>query len=112
MGVTISHGAYSGSCGYFNLWRKEIARHIGMNLFEMDGYKGKESWIKWESHPLCPLLRHSDNSGELSLRDLKMTLAGLEEIKDKVDYVFKHTTEDFIDGCKKALEDLKPLTFI
>ena len=58
--------SYSG----FNAFRKRLAKEIGIELYEMDGFKGTNSWDEVKS-PVKLLLNHSDCEGHLSSDDCK-----------------------------------------
>ncbi|MGW7688800.1 hypothetical protein ACWGMA_07890 [Streptomyces asiaticus] len=49
----------------FNLFRRKLAAHIGIDLDQMHGHGGDGDWSAVES-PLRHLLNHADNDGELS----------------------------------------------
>lgn len=50
--------------GFFD-FRRRLARQIGVNLDDMDGYGGEKSW-EYVVDPIKTLLDHSDCEGEIS----------------------------------------------
>lgn len=101
MGLDTSHDAWHGPYTSFYRWRTAVAKTIGINLDEMQGYGGEQ---EWPDHPLTPLLNHSDCDGKLSSKECAQIAAGLQAIKDKLpaDIYLLKKTEQFIAGCLDA----------
>lgn len=117
MGLDTTHGAWHGAYSAFNTWRTEVAKTIGITLKDMKGFGGITEWDN--THPLTPLLSHSDCDGELSAEDCLITANALEHIlklyvdKDFSGHIgsFREKTEQFINGCMLAHEANEPLEF-
>ena len=107
MGLEISHGCYSGTCGTFNDFRSRIALESEFfpPLELMDGFYHERKCpfnsqyskqaimlraglpIKWESlafHPLQFLLNHSDNDGKIDWSKCGIIANSLQEILDNL----------------------------
>lgn len=136
MGLSVSHGAWSGSCSYFNEWRRWLAGRVGVPLMAMEGfcdefraahtnrYTGKaDSWtyepLPWDMlrpDPLHVLLNHSDCDGSISVHDLPPLEMRLREVasecpssadaEDWIDAAYR-----FADGCARAIDAGEDLLF-
>jgi len=87
--------SYSG----FNIFRRELAKLIDVDLKQMRGFGGK---IPWETvdDDIVPFLHHSDCDGQLTVSQLKKVAPRLEELANKWD---DHYT-DYSDHKSRALE--------
>lgn len=94
MGVTIGNTGVSMTCTGFYEFRKALAKEIGIDLDEMDGFgitfqggqivqiEDLKSWeqIPDPGDPLVTLLNHSDVDGELGVAESIFCGERLEEI--------------------------------
>jgi hypothetical protein len=117
MGLDVSHNAYSASYGTFGRWREFIAKQIGIDLNQMEGFGGTNSWDNIQDD-LVFLLNHSDCDGEILPADakgiairLKEILKNLPESSDENVQYFKKITEQFIKGCELASKKKQCLKF-
>lgn len=69
MGLNFSQGNAAWSYKGFHEFRKRLAREIGMNLDQMDGFD--TPGMPWRNviDPIAPLLNHADNTGYLTIDD-------------------------------------------
>lgn len=126
MGLNTTHGAWDGPYSSFGEFRKNLAKEIGINLEEMQGFSkdGKPGEIPWKTvkHKIKSLLNHSDCDGHLTPRQCKTVAEGLKEIIEKLpDYGLKGTfdykystkgrAETFRSGCLKAYNKNEYLKF-
>ena len=125
MGLDISHGAFSASCGAFDRFRRAVAEAIGGSWPEHHG----EEWF-WgdgyseQSHPgLFAFLSHSDCEGEISPQEcgrladeLEALLPRLDALGDGAGHIardggYGDVCRQFIAGCRLAAERGEPLEF-
>lgn len=119
MGLDISHGAWNGAYSSFMRWRIEIAKAAELPDLEiMEGFTNGDGKPWDSSHPLTPLLNHSDCDGEIEVKDLPGIISGLELLLPQFDKELgghignmAYKTQTFIEGCKRALELNEPLEF-
>ena len=133
MGLDTTYGAYNGGYGHFMIWRKAIAKAVGIPLELMEGFykpclspsckypacrdMAKEMAellpIKWEllkPDVICVLLDHSDCDGEIPYEYTKPLADRLKEILPllpedvPIGIWLKKTTQQFIDGLMEAHE--------
>ena len=76
-----AHWSYSG----FNSFRRRLAKEIGIDLDEMQGFghlNGKPGWRSWDEvdDPIKPFLMHSDCDGEMSPEECLQVGPRLREI--------------------------------
>lgn len=133
MGLNTTHGAWDGAYSSFMNWRIWVAKQIGINLLEMEGFSDrdysnpnkKRGEIKWDTikDDLKYLLNHSDCDGSLTPKRCKKIADWLKKIikdrkvpkdifsldSDEEWYIFK--TKTFIGGCMKAYKEDKKLEF-
>ncbi|MFD9868535.1 hypothetical protein ACFXI8_27200 [Streptomyces niveus] len=83
----------------FNQFRRRLAEHIGIDLNQMDGYGGGDSWDAVDS-PLRHLLDHSDCDGELSPEQaaevapaLHRAMSVLSATNDSGDFLWSYDRE-------------------
>ena len=58
-----AHWSYSS----FNSFRHKLAKEVGIDLDEMDGFGGRKSWARVKT-PLKWLLNHSDCDGQITAK--------------------------------------------
>lgn len=80
MGLDTSHDCYHGSYHRFHLWRKELARAVGIELDQMQGYEGVTPWSILGDDALVVLLDHSDCDGSIAAEDCARLADRLEEV--------------------------------
>lgn len=108
---TSAHWSYSG----FHDFRERLAKEIGVDLNEMDGYakyQGK-SW-KGINDDIAPLLFHSDMDGSIKPEDCKRVAPRLHELIASWDDADddKHQAMLLMMGMELCAEINKPLEFI
>lgn len=111
MGLDTTHGCWHGSYGSFHGFRTRIAKEIGEDLNSFYGFGGDKPFYE-VSHPIVPLLDHSDCEGELSVEEcesivegINMILQDLPESDDEMDVWFKDRLVQFKEGCEYAIEE-------
>jgi len=115
MGIDFSHCNARWSYGGFNSFRQRLAKEIGMNLEEMDGFRRDEKpGIPFSnfSDDIIPLLDHSDCDGVLAPDECKRVAPRLRELISKWDdddYDKRHALElaDGMDAAAVANEYLE-----
>lgn len=116
MGLDTSHNAWHGPYTAFNRFRVRLAEMVGINLRQMDGYGGNNSWDS-VSDGLAPLLNHSDCDGELSPDECKMIADRLDELMPKIqittpgDSYFYQQVLKFRNGCIEAYKEKEAIDF-
>lgn len=136
MGLDVSHGAFSGSYSAFNRFRQAICKAMGGSFppheedFLSDGAGPEPASWYWgddyseKTHPgLFALISHSDCEGEISPSDCDAIARELEAVLPRLDVLgigFGHIQRDggygavarrFIAGCRKAVDQKRPLVF-
>lgn len=118
MGLDTSHNAWHGSYGSFNSWRTEICKQAGLgDLRDYYGFGGEKQWDK--THPLFPLLYHSDCDGEIKWEDCKgianaltgILLSITASLTNPVNDWYVGKTTDFINGCMEAYNAKENIDF-
>lgn len=126
MGLSTSHDAFNGSYSGFMEFRKFIAKEIGINLDQMEGFTGDifseepaPDGISWDTinDDLKILLNHSDCDGSISYADCKKIADRLQEVVNiykingnGLENYHIERIEQFIKGCLDAYalgEDLE-----
>lgn len=128
MGLDTSHGCWSGPYSAFHRWRRRIAEIAGLG--DLNHYEGFEfSFLAGdhaeplerkkfdESHPLTPLLSHSDCDGEIASKDCTGIADALEALLPVLEGFAKHEqdarvrianewyvskTKEFVEGLREA----------
>jgi hypothetical protein len=115
MGLDFSHGDAHWSYSGFNDFREWVARLIGLNLADMDGFGGLGSWDDVDD-PLVPLLNHSDCDGELSVAEcqavaprLRSVLAEAQPSPAEEHHVAQGMR--LVDAMEQAIAAGEPLVF-
>jgi hypothetical protein len=128
MGLDTTHNAWHGPYSSFNRFRHELAKRIGINLVEYNGYSvlsgdhiPDDSELKdLESidHPLMDLFNHSDCDGELTPKQCLLIAKGLEDVILKSPIPTTPEEDGFIercmqfrDGCMLAVTKQENLEF-
>lgn len=116
MGLNTTHGAWDGSYGSFGAFRDLIAKKIGINLNDMQGFGGNKQWANVKDD-LTHLLNHSDCDGGIKPQHCKLIAKRLDEIVDTVtDHedetgYFREKMRTFSKGCKLAARKKQTLEF-
>lgn len=119
MGLDFSHTAAHWSYGGFTRFREALAKHEGIDLSVMDGFRRygddrpRQSWDDVTT-PLKPLLNHSDCDGELSPAECRQVAPRLREVIDAVwpdDCYDRRQGLALADGMDDAAEANEPLEF-
>lgn len=115
MGLNTSHGAYNGPYSSFNEYRREVAKIVGINLYNMVGYGWLIEWGKVTDNVKI-LLAHSDCNGEISYEDCKLLSDRLKELLIKVPdkkepFSLYNFIDQFIKGCDIAYSEKENLRF-
>jgi hypothetical protein len=118
-------------------WRIWLAKQIGINLLEMEGFSDREYFkdgflnkdrkfgtIKWETvtDDLKHLLNHSDCDGHITPTNCKKIAKRLKEVIgdrkipkmfdfENADGIHLISTKQFMDGCMKAFKNKQNLKF-
>jgi len=119
MGLDTTHGCWNGPYSSFNKFRSDLAKQIGINLDDYDGYGGEKDLESIE-HGIMPLLNHSDCDGDLSVDESKSISEGLKSILDnlvltpeeeRIPYNLRYKIERFINGLLDAIENNEIVEF-
>ncbi len=116
MGLDTTHNCWHGSYGSFARFRDALARQIGINLDEYEGFGGEKEFIT-VNHDIVPLLNHSDCDGDLDVEDCKKVVNGLNSILEnfnetlEFDPNFKDKIIQFRDGCLDAISNNEIVEF-
>lgn len=98
----------SNSYPGFGVWRRSIARLVGIELDHMKGFGGGVEWPEWDgsSPSLVPLLEHPDNRGDLSATECRAIAEALSELPPLVDelWVGHRFTVAFIEMLTNAAD--------
>lgn len=129
MGLDTSHNAWHGAYSAFNRWRSQLAEVAGYpnpsDDYGLDwaAFKDENLYGRW-GHVVLPdalqyLLVHSDCDGELMPEHAALVADRLTElvpllpdgsggghIRD-----WREVTQQFIDGCRAAAAEDKPIVF-
>ena len=79
MGLDFDKSSANWSYSGFNQFREKLAAAIGINLRQMQGFDGSQSWDTVTS-PIAPLLNHSDCDGHLTVTEMKGIAPELKRI--------------------------------
>ena len=102
MGLDTTHNCWHGPYSSFNNFRYQLAKQIGINLDEYEGYRDKGTKdLKSIPHDIMPLLDHSDCDGELSPDEATQVASGLTTILKEIDELRGNIIR-FRNGCVKA----------
>ncbi len=111
MGLDFSHCDVWWSYSGFGEFRRRLAKEIGMDLNEMEGFDGDIPFSNF-SDDIIPLLNHSDCDGELTVEECKKVAPRLKELiypwEDDRD---KRKALGLIEGMELAIERNEPLEF-
>lgn len=119
MGLDTTHNCFHGPYSTFMRFRRSLADQIGINLddyVEYDREKGTKSLVDLD-HPLQPLFNHSDCEGELSVKESKQIVEGLNSVIDQFDkskpqdFDFLNRVIQFRDGCLEAIQKKEKIIF-
>ncbi len=131
MGLDTSHNAWHGPYSSFMRFRELLAKQIGFNLREMEGFSdtthtihGTKKWADLPADDLHILLDHSDCDGEISASDCLKIAVRLEEVAQYAQETMPNNSEGaeqqseliedclrFAKGCRAAHQANEPLTF-
>lgn len=117
MGLDTTHDCFHGPYSAFDRFRVQLAKAIGIDLHEMEGFTADgKSWDDVK-HGIVPLLIHSDCDGELTVEECKQIVEGLNELIPNLhdNEYLPHSTKkraiQFRDGCLKAIEKNENVAF-
>lgn len=103
--ISFRLGSYSG----YMYWRKAIAKALGFNLDEMQGYC--KNGITWTDEPCQSIFNHSDCDGEYTVEQIPDLMKEIDIIKtlnvDDYDQCYK-----FVRLCAASLELNRPIEFL
>ena len=92
-------------------FRRRLAKEIGIDLDEMEGFSGDVMWELPSEEPLVYLLDHPDDSGFLWRHQIEKLLPRLAEIVDKWELSGEDDPNDdikcgreFIKAVKEVIE--------
>lgn len=138
MGLDTSHDCWHGPYSMFMQWREWVSEQIGLPLYMMQMYNGEHGKgvhpvgndggvIPWSviSHPLVPLLAHSDCNGRLrwwECKDISLALLQLIRETENIDGKFPESNRACYDsmhgackrfaiGCIKAYKAREDVIF-
>lgn len=115
MGLDTTHNAWHGPYSSFSLFRRYMAKTIGMDLDKMEGYGGDISFSQFDDD-LCILLDHSDCEGDISPENCRRLALRLDQListmePDKSPYSNYQRALQFSKGCKLAAEKNEHILF-
>lgn len=116
MGLDTSHDCGHFSYSGFHAFRQWLARRVGINLDEMQGFGGQTSWPDKDDEPLVILLNHSDAEGEIAVEDLRplakrlRVLDGSLNMSEPADWRVV-AARRFADGLERAADVGEPVEF-
>ena len=111
MGLVTTHGAWDGKCSLFNVFRKELARRIEIDLNQYFGYNPEGTkHLSTIEHPLRYLFNLPDSYGELSSSECCLVGFGIEQVMNAIplddlinniiiDQKNQYTMQDFYQDC-------------
>lgn len=109
MGLDTTHDAWHGSYSSFNRFRHELAKRIGIDLQEYNGYSNLTAANLYDysnlkeleniDHPLMDLFNHSDCDDELTPEQCKKIADGMDDVISKSPLPKNAEEEGFIDRC-------------
>lgn len=106
MGLTTSHGCFSGGYSVFAQWRRAVAASAGIVLDNMDGFGGDVDWPTFQAEPLVVLLNHSDADGSIPSAVCDVLANRLAALLPDIESIFRwpdqQLTQRFIDGLRRA----------
>jgi hypothetical protein len=140
MGLSVSHGAYSGPYGVFGRFREAIAGAANIPLPIMDGFYDDAldlfnandcrlsramvrciplQWTTLAPDPIHALLNHSDCDGYIEHASLLPLAVRLEQLADLMRKTSgRHDVRDYVPyaeafaaGCRRAHAAGEPLLF-
>ena len=98
-------GSYIG----FGEFRKAWAKHLGFNLYDMEGYKGTKAWTE---EPLQCFFNHSDCDGRLSVDEAREIL---EQAKKDYPMIHDKQSDDsfpiLMEFCQASIDEDQPIEF-
>lgn len=99
-------GSYTRFGNFRNIW----AKHLGFDLYEMEGFEGDKEWT---NEPLQCFFNHSDHDGYLSVKDCKEILkqAQKDYPKLKDDAHCAYSFPILIEHCKAAIKNKRRIEF-
>ena len=111
MGRAASQGRFIMSYSSFNEFREKIAKSIGFDMNEFQGFGGKRSWNEMKS-PIKALINHSDCAGDLTVEEMKPLIPELEKVLlTWEDSWFKTCLAELIESMQLAIKSKQPLEF-
>lgn len=104
--TTEASRSYSG----FNAYRHELAKAIGIDLDQMEGFGGELIWDHVSS-PLKALLNHSDCDGIIHWFECRDMLPDLEAVTERLPAQEQDNHKELIATVKECIELETPLLF-
>jgi hypothetical protein len=134
MGLDINHDAFSGAYSAFNRFRQFVLKSIGGSYPPHEDRTLDENFWYWEDSIYNPetyrglyeFFTHSDCDGEINPEMCKLVADELEYILPKIEelsqteeangHILRNggyiaVTKQFINGCRLAYKNNKPLIF-
>jgi len=116
MGLSFSHGTAQWAYSGFNRFRERLARQMGFDLNEMQGFtEPPEAGKTWDhiKDPIKYLLYHSDCDGTLTARQCALIAPRLIELTKYWDDndIDKIRARQLAAGMKKAASKKQKLEF-
>lgn len=100
--ISEAHWTYGG----FNRFRIKLAKEIGINLDNMQGFNGSLSW-KNIKDPIVNLLNHSDCAGVISIEDCHIIGKRLKELVKNWNEEDSLTALKLAKDMENAVEELE-----
>lgn len=112
MGLNFREGDARWSYSGFNRFRTKLASQVGITLDKMQGFGGGNSW-DFKTDAIILLLRHSDCTGELTVKECKKVWPRLKELIEDWDNdnYDKINALRLIEDMKGTIKNNKPLKF-
>ena len=119
MGLDFSHCDASWSYSGFNNFRRRLAKEIGVDIDEMEGFNGDRPWSEVDDD-IVHLLDHSDCDGDLSPNQCVIVAIRLEElvkswpddinVRTRLSY-YRTQAQLLAEGMRRAAAAAEPLEF-
>lgn len=112
MGLVFSHGDVRWSYIAFRVFRKKLAKEIGIDLDNMKGFGGNIPFENFNDN-IIPLLNHSDCDGELTVEECKRVALRLRELVSSWSDEDHDKTEaiKLASGMEYAIKKNEPFEF-
>lgn len=114
MGLFVSHGIYDGSEKQYNWIKASLADSLGINLWEMEGYGGTQSWSGFnDQDPLMVLFLDFSNNQTIHPEEAALLKERLQYMIDNnlIDSAIEHAVTKMVRGLESAYLYDEPVTF-